>query len=96
MVYFDSWDEFVSKSVELFRNHPDTVSPPPRSSPLLPSDPPSRLFFLPDLTFRFGVCIQDPLRCQVPALRREARAQGHRQPRGTRIELTFFFWICFV
>uniref|UniRef100_A0A0E0HNM9 Signal recognition particle 9 kDa protein n=1 Tax=Oryza nivara TaxID=4536 RepID=A0A0E0HNM9_ORYNI len=25
MVYFDSWDEFVSKSVELFRNHPDTT-----------------------------------------------------------------------
>ncbi|KAG8094272.1 hypothetical protein GUJ93_ZPchr0012g18848 [Zizania palustris] len=25
MVYFESWDEFVTKSVELFRTHPDTT-----------------------------------------------------------------------
>jgi hypothetical protein len=73
MVYFDSWDEFVDRSVQLFRADPITVrrDPPPfLPGFLLPasrSNPSSVLPMFPDALYD-----------EVPALRREARAQGHR------------------
>jgi hypothetical protein len=70
--------------VQLFRADPNAVrrrrpipSPLPRVVLLRSVCP-----ILPNLFVRVSA---DPLRDEVPALRGEARAQGHRRPRGTTL-----------
>jgi hypothetical protein len=85
MVYVDSWDEFVERSVQLFRTDPIAVrrgSDPP-FSPILREPLCSRL--VPSVRSKPNIprVPADPLCDEVPALRGEARAQGHRRSCGT-------------